>query len=233
MRPTLLVLALALILGPSLAPAAIVSELAYDYGLRVANTTTAPPTFSFEAKPARFVAGNDSRAQVATDVAYKFALGQALPSGATIASATLSFGVISSQASLTNSATVTLDVMGSAGTGGALALGEFGPDYLGNSANIGTATVPVNIGMGLPAALLSYDVTSLVRVLAAAGAASLVVQVDDATGGTNAYFAAPGDANPALRPTLTINFATVPEPGSLALLAVGAVVVGAVRRRAA
>lgn len=162
------------------------------------------------------------------DSALKFALDSSVPTGQSIVSATLTLHVMLSLKT-NNGRDPALAVSGFSADQNSISLADFSLHSipLGGSTVLGTAgSNPSN-----PLPTLSFDVTSFLQSLEAAGAVAAGFQLDNLIGGT--IVIAGNDAtNPINRPSLTIVYAaTTPEPASLVMATSGLAIALAVARR--
>ncbi len=217
-----------LILTAAVARADFLTETAYDYGIHTTGYNLLPPfPPPFVSYTAGALGGPDiDAAQTAsyTSTGFKFALGSALPSGASITSATLSLAVVKTDPiGGRRDGPLILDVAGFGSSPGALKLADFAQGF--PSPNVGRdPNLPVFIGSTYPGGLVveTFNVTSLLGSTLAAGSSSVLFQLDLEFASYAIFFGGPNDANPANRPTLVISYASaVPEPASALLCLVG------------
>lgn len=226
-RPPLALLVVAALAAASPARAAFLiqtpTSLASDYNPGPFNGGT--PYID----PTRILAGNDGRSGIVSVAGAKFTLASALPAGATITGATISFAVTQVLGVAVAPTAAVLTISGSASATTGLALSDFVPP----TSLIGQSTLPV-FAAGSPPVSLSFDVTSLIASAYLSGSVAAFFRFDDLTQNSNiAIGPYQGPSSPP--PTLTIQFtpaaATVPEPSSVALVLIGGVVLGTFARR--
>lgn len=200
---------------PASARAALLTQTPTSFGTQstLFLTPNATPTLGL----GMLAAGNDGRYPASmSNAATKFAIGTALPVGATITSAILSFTADYAFAPTGGSGPLTLAVSGSKSSTTTLSLADFGTE----TGNAGTVSVP-QIQLGGTPISFSLDVTALVAATYATGSNAVLFQYDNLTLQTTVDLAPFQGAGSA--PTLSIQFtpAAVPEPASALLLIAG------------
>lgn len=176
------------------------------------------------------VTGIDGRSSGSTvSAATKFTLATALPAGATITSATLSFAVIGAFESGGSATSFTLAISEGTSASTTVSLSDF--DTADDGGQV--VTLPQTFPGSSPPNLFSFDVTGLIQRDYAANSAAFLVEFDDLTTQSSVQIAESSSTEgPA--PTLAIQFtpAAVPEPASAVLLGLGLVGAGcgAIRR---
>ncbi len=163
------------------------------------------------------------------DASLKFALSSVVPAGQSIVAATLTLNAARIVSSL-NGQAPSLVVTGFAADTNPIAFTDF--DRPGMA--LGSMPVIATVGSSLAGGAnpLIYDVTRFLQSLQANGSTSAGFRLDNPTSGI-VLISSVGDPIAANQPSLTITYAaTVPEPMSALLAALGLVIaLGAARRR--
>ena len=194
--------------GP--ARGAYLAETAYSSGTRVESGTTSG-SIAYALNSGQLEAAMDGRSGgTVEDFGLKFFL----PPATAILSATLSLNLIAAQNTTNSYPSVNGTIVGYAATSAALALTDFSlPSSSPVSFTVPTSTtVPLND-------LLTFDVTSYLQTLLATPTSAVGFRIAESTQQVGLTFSTPTDPTAALRPTLSITYATaVPEPSSLLLV---------------